>query len=171
MRIFLAILFLSIVSLAAEASEALKVPYGFAWGDSSTRVQLSLKNSDATVVETKNVRGRKCLVVEGIPQKMLLRALFYFENDALNEIELQYGDPAWDGIKFSTFVEETRRNIEKKYGVGRIVARSRTREGDVTQNLLGYQWVQPATTLALYSYTAEQGASTLRLMSLHYRGF
>jgi len=171
MRIFLTALILTTAALTAEATEALKIPYGFAWGDSSNRVQLSLKNSNATVVETKNVRGRKCLVVEGIPQKMLQRALFYFNNDALNEIELQYADPALDGIKFSAFADETRRNIEKKYGIGRIVARSRTREGDVTQNLLGYQWIQPTTTLTLYSYTAEEAANNLRLMSLHYRGF
>ncbi|GAB4168196.1 MAG: hypothetical protein Fur0032_06410 [Terrimicrobiaceae bacterium] len=155
----------------ARAAEEIKVPFNFSWGESASRLESSLKSVKARVVERKDVRGRQCLVVEDIPQKLLQRALFYFESDALNEIELHYGDEQWDSARYGTFFEQTRQNIEKKYGPGRVIARQRTREGDMLQTLVGYQWVQPITSLALYYYTAEQGAQTFRLLSLHYRGF
>lgn len=161
--------FLSVGNL--HAVEEIKVPFNFQWGESAQRLEDSLKRVQARVVERKTVQNRQCLVVEGIPQKLLQRALFYFESDALNEIELQYGDPSWDSTQYGTFFDQTRRNIESKYGIGRVVARQKTREGDVLQTLIGYQWVQDVATLALYYYTAESGADSYRLLSLHYRGF
>lgn len=156
---------------SSPAAEEIKVPFNFSWGESAARLEGGLKSVKARVVERKDVRGRMCLVVEDIPQKLLQRALFYFESDALNEIELHYGDDQWDSARYGTFFEQTRQNIEKKYGPGRVIARQRTREGDMLQTLVGYQWVQPITSLALYYYTAEQDAQTFRLLSLHYRGF
>lgn len=155
----------------SRAAEEIKVPFNFQWGESSARLEGALKSVKATVVERKEVRGRTCLVVEGIPQKLLQRALFYFDSDALGEIELHYGEDTWDAARYGTFFDQTRRNIESKYGIGRVIARQKTREGDVLQTLVGYQWVQPMTTLALYYYTAEQGTDSYRLLSLHYRGY
>jgi hypothetical protein len=153
------------------AAEEIKVPFNFQWGESMSRLEDGLKGVKATIVERKDVRGRQCLVVEGIPQKLLQRALFYFDNDSLGEIELHYGDSTWDSARYSTFFDQTRRNIESKYGIGRVIARQKTRDGDVLQTLIGYQWSQPATTLALYYYTAEKDAQAFRLLSLHYRGY
>lgn len=154
-----------------RAVEEIKVPFNFQWGESAQRLEDSLKRVQAKVVERKQVRNRQCLVVEGIPQKLLQRALFYFENDSLNEIELHYGDPSWDATQYGTFFDQTRRNIESKYGIGRVIARQKTRDGDVLQTVIGYQWVQDVATLSLYYYTAEQSANSYRLLSLHYRGF
>lgn len=154
-----------------HAAEEIKVPFNFQWGESASRLESALGSVKARVVERKQVRGRQCLVVEGIPQKLLQRALFYFDSDALNEIELHYGDTTWDSSRYGAFFDQTRRNIEAKYGIGRVIARQKTREGDVLQTLIGYQWTQPSTTLALFYYTAEKGADTFRLLSLHYRGY
>lgn len=156
---------------SSPAVEAIKVPFNFMWGESAQRLEDSLSRVKAKVVERKQVQNRQCLVVEGIPQRLLQRALFYFENDALNEIELHYGDLNWDSTQYGNFFDQTRRNIETKYGIGRVVARQKTREGDVLQTLIGYQWVQETATLALYYYTAERGADSYRLLSLHYRGY
>lgn len=158
-------------ALNLPAAEAIKVPFNFMWGESAIRLEDSLKRVQARVVERKQVQNRQVLVVEGIPQRLLQRALFYFENDSLNEIELHYGDPNWDSTQYGNFFDQTRRNIEAKYGIGRVVARQKTREGDVLQTLIGYQWVQDTATLALYYYTAERGADSYRLLSLHYRGY
>ncbi|TSA31241.1 MAG: hypothetical protein D4R65_11590 [Verrucomicrobiaceae bacterium] len=109
-------------------------------------------------------------MVEGIPQKLLQRALFYFDSDSLNEIELHYGDKSWDSVQYAQFFDQTRRNIEMKYGMGRVIARQKTREGEILQTLIGYQWVQASTSLQLFLYTAEKGAESLRVLSLHYKG-
>ena len=73
---------------SARAAEEIKVPFNFQWGEAAQRLEDSLKRVQARVVDRKQVRNRQCLVVEGIPQRLLQRALFYFENDSLNEIEL-----------------------------------------------------------------------------------
>ena len=155
----------------ARAVEQIKVPFNFQWGESAQRLEDSLKRVKARVVDRKQVRSRQCLVVEGLPQRLLQRALFYFENDSLNEIELHYGDASWDSTQYGDFFDQTRRNIEGKYGIGRVIARQKTREGSILQTLIAYQWTQDAATLALYYYTAESGADSYRLLSLHYRGF
>jgi hypothetical protein len=155
----------------ARGVDEIKVPFNFQWGEAAQRLEDSLKRVQAYVVDRKKVRNRQCLVVEGIPQRLLQRALFYFDSDSLNEIELHYGDSSWDSARYGDFFDQTRRNIEKKYGVGRVVARQKTRDGDVLETLIGYQWTQDNTTLVLYYYTAESGADSYRLLSLHYRGY
>lgn len=155
----------------AFAAQEIKVPFNFQWGESAQRLETSLKSVKAEVVERKDVRGRMCLVVKGIPQKLLIEARFYFENDALNEIELHYGDDTWAPARYDTFFQQTRRNIESKYGIGRVVAREKTQEHGISQSLTGYQWSQPVTTLSLYYYTATQAGNDFHLLSLHYRGF
>jgi hypothetical protein len=167
--VFLVALALSMTKVGAI--EEVKVPFNFQWGESAQRLEDSLKRVQARVVERKQVRNRQCLFVEGIPQRLLQRALFYFENDSLNEIELHYGDASWDAERFGAFFDQTRRNVERKYGLGRVIARQKTREGDVLETLIGYQWSQEITTLVLYFYTAQNGADSFRLLSLHYRGF
>ena len=158
-------------AMPVRAVEDIKVPFNFMWGEAAQRLEDSLKRVQAKVVDRKKVRNRQCLVVEGIPQRLLQRALFYFDNDALNEIELHYGEPGWDAERYGSFFDQTRRNIESKYGIGRVVARQKTRDGDVLETLIGYQWTQDATTLVLYYYTAENGTDSYRLLSLHYRGY
>jgi hypothetical protein len=155
----------------APAVEEIKVPFNFLWGEAAQRLEDSLKRVQARVVDRKKVRNRQCLVVEGIPQRLLQRALFYFDNDALNEIELHYGDSSWDADRYGSFFDQTRRNIESKYGNGRVVARQKTRDGDILETLIGYQWTQDITTLVLYYYTADNGSEAYRLLSLHYRGY
>ncbi|HEY5812299.1 MAG TPA: hypothetical protein VIT23_06575, partial [Terrimicrobiaceae bacterium] len=160
-----------LLASVGRAAEEIKVPFNFQWGEAAQRLEDSLKRVQARVVDRKKVRNRQCLVVEGIPQRLLQRALFYFDSDSLNEIELHYGDGSWDSNRYGTFFDQTRRNIEAKYGVGRVVARQKTRDGDVLETLIGYQWTQDTTTLVIYYYTAESGDDSYRLLSLHYRGY
>lgn len=151
------------------AQQQMRVPFNFQWGDSASRVEQSLVGIKAKITERKVVEGRSVIVVEGIPQKQLQRALFYFRNDMLNEIELHFGDSSWDSPKYELFFEEVRRNVDSKYGIGRLLTRSRNREGDVLQTLVGYQWQQPGMALRLYLFTAEEEAKALRILSLHYK--
>ena len=169
-RTTIACVFLLALLPAALVGEEIRVPFNFQWGESAQRLEDSLKRVQARVVERKTVQSRSVLVVEGIPQKLLQRALFYFDGDSLAEIELHYGDKSWDSVQYAQFFDQTRRNIDTKYGMGRVIARQKTREGEVLQTLIGYQWVQATTSLQLFLYTAEQGADSLRVLSLHYKG-
>lgn len=155
---------------AAWAEEEIRVPFNFQWGESAQRLEDSLTKVQARVVERKTVQNRNVLVVEGIPQKLLQRVLFYFDSDSLCEIELHYGDSSWDSLQYAQFFDQTRRNIDNRYGMGRVIARQKTREGEILQTLIGYQWVQATTSLQLFLYTAEKGAESIRVLSLHYKG-
>jgi hypothetical protein len=147
------------------AQQQMRVPFNFQWGESPARVEQSLMGIKAKITERKVVEGRTVFVVEGIPQKQLQRALFYF----LNEIELHFGDSSWDSPRYDLFFDEVRRNVDSKYGIGRLLTRSRTREGDVLQTLVGYQWMQGGIALRLYLFTAEKDSNALRVLSLHYK--
>jgi len=96
------------------AGEEIRVPFNFQWGKSAQRLEDSLARVGARVVEKKTVQSRTVLIVEGIPQKLLQQALFYFEGDSLAEIELHYGDRSWDSTQFANFFDQTRRNIDAK---------------------------------------------------------
>ncbi|MDD5198879.1 MAG: hypothetical protein PHC88_03680 [Terrimicrobiaceae bacterium] len=162
---------LCMVAASSRAAEEIKVPFNFRWGDASQLVEDTIERAQARVVDRKVVNGRKVLVVEGHPDPRLKRSLFSFDNDSLVEVELQYGDDAWDGQKFASIFEQTRRNLDRKYGTSRNIARQTSREGDVVQTIVGYQWTQSYTSLRLILYTAEKGAETFRMLSYHYRGF
>ncbi|MCX6972222.1 MAG: hypothetical protein NTV93_19010 [Verrucomicrobia bacterium] len=155
---------------SARSEEEIRVPFNFQWGESAQRLEESLAKVQARVVERKTVQNRNVLVVEGIPQKLLQRVIFYFDSDSLNEIELHYGDSSWDSVQYAQFFDQTRRNIDNRYGMGRVIARQKTREGEILQTLIGYQWVQATTSLQLFLYTAEKEAESIRVLSLHYKG-
>jgi hypothetical protein len=157
--------------LMAQAAEEIRVPFNFRWGDSSQLVQDTIERAQARVVNRETVNGHKVLTVEGHPDPRLLRSKFTFDNDALVEIELQYGDRSWDSQKFNEIFEQTRRNLDRKYGAGRNIARETSKVGDVTQTIVGYQWTQSYTSLRLVYFTAERGADTFRMLSYHYRGY
>lgn len=155
----------------ASAVEEIKVPFGFQWGESPQRLEQMLIQAKARIVERKTVDKRQVIIAEGITQRLLRSAVFYFEEDALNEIELRYGDPNWDGTQYTDFFDQTRRHVELKYGPGRLVARTTTQQGDMVSSMLGYQWSQTTSSLQLFLFTAEQSGDAIRVMSLHYRGY
>lgn len=167
------LLALSLVLIAgvARAAEEIKVPFNFRWGDPASLVEGTIQRAQAHVAERKTINGRKVLVVEGHPDPRLKRSQFTFDNDALAAVELQYNDPAWDADKVNTIFEQTRRNLDRKYGTSRNVARQTSKEGDVIQTVVGYEWTQSYTSLRLVLYTAERGSQTFRMLSYHYRGF
>jgi len=149
----------------------MRVPFNFQWGESAARVEKSLNGIKARIVDRKTIQSRQVLVVEGIPQKQLQRALFYFSNDSLNEIELQYGDASWDSPRYVSFFDEVRRNVDEKYGAGRMIVRDKTRDPgtDILQTLLGYQWIQGYMSLRLFLFTGEKSDKAYSVLSLHYK--
>lgn len=155
----------------ARAVEEIKVPFGFQWGESAQRLEQMLVQAKARIVERKTVDNRQAIIAEGITQRLLRSAVFYFDNDSLNEIELRYGDPNWSGDQYTDFFDQTRRHIETKYGPGRLIARTTTQQGDMVSSMLGYQWTQTTASLQLFLFTAEQSGDAIRVLSLHYRGY
>ncbi|MEO6847950.1 MAG: hypothetical protein ABI443_10135 [Chthoniobacterales bacterium] len=155
-----------------QASSEIKPPFGVYWGLSLDRLKKTVEETQAKVIETRDVNGRKALTVEGLVSVApgLQRAIFYFVDDGLNEVELQYGPPNLDASGFSTYFDNWRRSLERKYGTGRLITRSKKRDGETLLTIIGYQWSQAGTALQLFYFDAERGADTYYVVSLHYRG-
>ena len=160
---------LCLVAGEASAVQEMKPPFGMTWGASQKSVEKILLGTKAKIVGRKDLKGRTAVEVEGIPQKHLLKALFYFDSDALSEIELQYGCAEWDSARSNDFWDGAKNNIDSKYGDGRLVANEKTRENDIKQSLTGYKWTQAYMSLRLFLYTAEKDADFLQRVSLHYK--
>lgn len=165
--IFVAILCL--VSGEASAIQEMRPPFGMTWGESQKNVEKILLGTKVKIVGLKTLQGRTAIEVEGIRQQHLLKALFYFDSDALSEIELQYGCAEWDSARSNDFWDGAKNNIDSKYGDGRLVANEKTRENDIKQSLTGYQWTQAYMCLRLFLYTAEKDSDFLQRVSLHYK--
>ncbi len=90
-------------------------------GDSPQLVEDTIDRAKARVTDTQTVNGRKVLVVQGHPDPRLLCSKFTFDNDALIEVELEYADSAWDTSKIQSIFDQTRRNLDRKYGTSRNI--------------------------------------------------
>lgn len=167
-RFFLLIICVPAALVSAAESE-IRVPFNFQWGDSVARVEKSLHGTKASIIDRKKTSAGESLVVTGIPQRHLERTVFYFKSGGLSEVELQYGNQSWDTEQYERFFDEVRRNVDKKYGPGRLMVRDRNREQDVMLTLAGYQWIQGFMSLRLFFYTAEKNGQTIKVLSLHYR--
>ena len=119
----------------AWAAEEIKVPFNFAWGEAAQRLEDSLKRVQARVVDRKKVRNRavsrrgRYSPAALAARLVLLRQRFAQRNRA----------PLWRLLTgtptvTASFFDQTRRNIETKYGIGRVVARQKTRDGDILRN-------------------------------------
>ncbi len=165
--LFLATLFCLVTE--GVALEEIRPPFGFQWGESLARMEQMLVNAKAKIVSKEPIPGGTQMKVTGISQRLLRAACFKFQGDSLTEIELQYGDPAWDTTKFSDFFDQTRRHLDERYGTGKLIAREKSVQNGITNSLIGYQWTQLGATLQLFYFTAESEAETTKVLSIHYR--
>lgn len=161
------------------SSQGIKVPYALAWGDSIDKVRemLNAVKARETALSQKSP-GKFVLEAEGlgVGDQLLKKSLFTFRDGSLVEVELQYGDPSWDGEKTLDFFDRTRRRIGERYGTGELIVNTVREHAsgekvpkDVTYTLIIYQWVQPTASLELDYYGVEGVEQALRLVSLHYK--
>lgn len=154
----------------AIPTEEIKPPFGLSWGETQERLDALLKGAKANIVERRTQEdGRMAWSVEGLVSANLKRTMFYFKNDQLVEVELQYQNPEWDSSKYDDFMASVRRQLEQKYGAGQLVARSKAPEGEVMQTLVGYEWNRNNVVIKLVYFCAEKGADIYRAVSVHYR--
>jgi hypothetical protein len=148
--------------------EAIAPPFGLKWGTTKERLEGLLKNANARIVERRTVGRRDQWTVEGLKQAHLKQGVFYFRNEGLTEVELQYQDAAWLEPQYSSLMSQMRTSLDQKYGTGRLIARSKTPQGNVTTAISGYEWVQAQNAVRLVYFSAESQAAVFRMVSLHY---
>jgi hypothetical protein len=156
-------------ALSLRAAEELLPPFGFRWNDSMARVDAVLRGAKAKIVLREKKEGRDIWTVEGLVHPGLKRTKFTFKDRGLYGVELlyEYDLPIeW----YNQRVGEIRKYFDDKYGTGKLVSRSRDTDTDVTQTLVGYQWIVGATMLELFYFSAEQGTDHVyRAISVDYK--
>ena len=170
-RIILALLFALCLAIPCQsrAADLIEPPFGLTWGMSKESLTTLLKGANAKVVEKRVVGGRDAWNVEGLIQTNLHQTVFFFRNNGLVEVELQYQNNNWLDSDYNSFMSELRMKLEAKFGSGKLIARSKNPQGDVIQTLTGYEWVQPASAIQLVYFSAESPSQVFRLVSLHYK--
>lgn len=144
-------------------------PFGLSWMQGQPEIEKLLKGAKARITDRKNTEGRDAWTVEGLVQANLKRAVFYFRNEGLVEVELQYENPDWSAMKYSDFMGQVRRKIEQRFGTGKLIARQKAAQEGVMQTVVGYKWNQNNTSIQLIYYAAETSAFNFRNVSVHYK--
>jgi len=147
----------------------MRPPFGLEWGESQERMHNLITGAKAKVVERRVLDGRNMWVVEGLVQTNLRRTIFYFRDGGLVEVELQYQNQNWIDSDYNRFLGELRGKIESRFGDGKLITRSKTPVGDVTQTLVGYRWARGETQMEVIYFAAENPSQVYRTVSLHYK--
>ena len=170
MRILPAVLaafFLAVSSI--HAAEELLPPFGFRWNDQMARVEAVLHGAKAKLVSREKKENREVWTVEGLIHPGLRRTVFTFKERALVAVELQYEYPDWSIERYNQRMGEIRKYFDEKYGTGKLVSRSRDRETEVIQTLVGYQWLVGTTMLELFYFSAQHDNLIYRTISVDYK--
>src|SRR5256886_15433141 len=169
-RVLIAFVFLVFVAPTMRGAEELLPPFGFRWNDPMSRVEAVLKGAKATIVSREKKENREVWTIEGHVHPGLKAPLFTFKAGALFGVELQYEYPDWSIERYNERMGEIRRYFDAKYGVGKLVSRTRDTDSDVVVTLVGYQWTIGATMLALFYFSAQhEPFSPVRVISVDYK--
>jgi len=153
----------------AHAADELVPPFGFRWNDSMARVEAVLHGAKAKLVSREKKENREVWTVEGLIHPGLKRTVFTFKARALVAVELQYEYPDWSIERYNQRMGEIRKYFDEKYGTGKLVSRSRDRETEVIQTLVGYQWMVGTTMLELFYFSAQHDNLIYRTISVDYK--
>jgi hypothetical protein len=168
-RVLSPLFLLALTFSVTQAAEELMPPFGFRWNDPMSRVEAVLKGAKAQIVSRQKKENREIWTVEGLIHPGLKRTLFTFKGGALFGVELQYEYPNWTIERYNERMGEIRRYFDAKYGIGKLVSRTRDTDTDVIQTLVGYQWMIGATMLELFYFSAQHDSLVYRTISVDYK--
>ena len=155
--------------LARTQAEEIAPPFGLRWGETAVRMERLLAGANAKIVERRKVHGREVWEVNGILSNDLQRTLFYFTDNQLVEVELQYKTTDWDEEKYNTFMGDVRRKLEVKYGAPELIARREEPLGEVMQKVVGWKWNRNNKAIELFYFSAQNATQLFRTLSVHYK--
>ena len=170
MRFYLpALAFFFLLPLLSCAGQEIPPPFGFRWNDSAKRVERVLKGAKAKIAGREKNEAKEVWTVEGLIHPGLKRTLFTFTAGRLTQVELQYEYPDWTLEHYNSRMGEIRRYFDDKYGIGRLISRSRDNETEVIQTLVGYQWVVGKSALELFYFSAQKEPLVYRNITVTYK--
>lgn len=167
--VFAASLLFGCGTLLGAGGESISPPFDLSWGATRTEIEDLITKANLQPPRKETVEEKEIWTVQGFDQPGLTAVLFYFSKESLTEVELQYGDPAWNLARYAEFINEVKQDLDLKYGRAQVLSHTREPEKDVSQTVVAYRWQQPEQALDLVFYSAEREPQAFRLLSLHYQ--
>jgi uncharacterized caspase-like protein len=97
--------------------EEIRLPFNLKWGERSDRLESLVVGAGGKIFSRGSARGGlKVVEVTGLPQDGLKKTIFYFKQEALTGVELQYHTKSWPEIRYVSLLSEMRRRITDRYG-------------------------------------------------------
>jgi hypothetical protein len=148
-------------------------PFGFHWGDSTSRVEALLGYSGARIVSRQIQGNGEFWNVEGLIQPGLKNSRFFFQNNSLCQVELRCQYDAWSLEQYKKRLEELRAFFDAKYHGSQQSTPIISPAQNNSEQLLGYGWRFQNTNLKIFcrslSNRPGSGFSVTDLI-MHYRG-
>jgi len=157
------------LAVGTGLAEAIKPPFGLAWGEKEERLEKLLTASKATISERKTVEGRMRWDVLGLLSPGVKRTVFFFRNGGLVEVELQYQKEDWPQEKYEEFMGQVREKLDQRFGTGQLIANKMLPDGETMQRIVKWKWNQNNSAVELNYFSAERDQQVFRTLSVHYR--
>jgi len=165
----LSLLVVSYTALFAASAEPIIPPFGLSLTENRARIAQLIERAHLRLGQKETAEDREVWTAEGFDQPFLSAVRFYFADDALDEVELEYGDPGWSLRQYGEFMGELKQELDRRYGRAAVLAHDRGPAKDVSQTVVGYRWQQPDLALDLVFFAAEREPLAFRLLSMHYK--
>ncbi len=133
----------------ARPVEPIKAPLGMQWGVTSERVKDFVKRAGARVVSESPEGYQSAVVVDGIKGAGLDRATFYFVDNSLREVAIDYGSSATTVAAAASQMDRLVADASEKYGNGYRYKAAETKSAGGTKKLEGWAWVQDGGSLRI----------------------
>jgi hypothetical protein len=156
-------------AVAAPSAPSIAPPFGLSWIETRKEINQLIDEAHLRLIQKNTVDHRESWTVQGFDQPYLSTVVFYFVKDNLDEVELQYQDPSWTLGQYGELMSQIKEDLDRKYGRGEMLTRSRELAKDVSQTVLGYRWQGREQALDLMFYAAEREPLFFRLLSMHYK--
>jgi hypothetical protein len=167
--LFLTLVLGCAVALPSGGAEEIKPPFGLHWGETMTRLERLLEGAHAKIIVRRKVDGRDVWETEGILPNDLQRTLFYFTNNELVEVELQYKTDDWPEEKYNTFMSDVKRKLEAKFGDAQLITRREEPHGAIVEKVEGWKWNKNNMAIELFYFSAQNATQVFRTLSVHYK--
>jgi hypothetical protein len=151
-------------------------PFGLDWGENPTNIRIWAQTNKYPISEGNGHDGRYAMEIDGpFPNAQYNRLRFYFVNERLIEVEIQFnevGPPNNKKQKLGTYGKALalKQHIDSQLGEGTMIKNEKGKKGDIEFEFIEQIWTDEEHAIWLAVYNAEDpNHGTVSMASIHYR--
>ena len=159
-----------------DTVKPIEPPFGLSWGETSTNIETWAKTNKFPMTQGTTKTGRTAIEIEGpFPSAEFDRLRFYFQENQLNEVELQFNEIGAGENKAQEFTTITKAlaikdQIDKQLGKGQLIKNEKGTKDGTNWQFIQQIWTDEEHAIWLAIFNASQPKQgNLSMASLHYR--